>query len=151
MSAMQMQAVGSQWQSPNNSRGKPLVSLTGGNSMRTQPGAAPQLTGTQRAMAREEQCWPRIIGGLTTREAGIVSTRSSTHATPGAPSFPLENRELFKILVKNYALPKPCLIHPLSLPPRAELQLAPVAKNNNSWERDVVLCTKLLEKIPLLS
>lgn len=71
--------------------------------------------------------------------------RSSPRATPGAcrahPShpFPLDNRELLKTLVKNYALPKPCLIHPLPLSPRAELQLSPAAKNN-TVEKGMLCC-----------
>ena len=71
--------------------------------------------------------------------------RSSPRATPGAcrahPShpFPLENRELFKTLVKNDALPKPCLIHPLPLPPRAELQPSPAAKDN-TVEKGMLYC-----------
>lgn len=48
-SAVQTQAAGSQWQSPNNS--KPLVRSADRNSTRTQPGAAFELMGAGRALA----------------------------------------------------------------------------------------------------
>lgn len=100
--------TGSQCLSPNNSSSKPLVSSAEGNGVRTQPGAASQLTGAGIAMSRGARCWPTSTGRL----AGTASTQVTPCATLGAcrahpsPAFPLENREMFKTLVKKDALPK---------------------------------------------